>query len=651
MTFTRLSGPLFLAAAFAAISSTLDAATLPLIVTEQQRLSVSGLPAGTTADGFGRQLKVSGDTAVFLGSKGQGAMESLAIYIYIYQDGSWVFQHSIPYPDFSPTRPCFDLEGDTLAVGAPGFNEGPLSNVGRIHLFKRSNGVWAPAGFLRQQVARAGTFLGESFALQGNTVMALTRGDSGDAVDYRKKLHFFDLETQAEQVVLTDTVEPAFAPADAELPYRLALHGDYAVLGSPSQVGQGGRQGAGAVYTFKRRNGVWGESFPAAPAVPLIAHDYFGTSVAFDGETLVVGAVQGNILSGEGRAFVFSRSGDHWILQQVLTDDTPGTIDRPMRFGARLDIQGDTLLVGGPGASVNGRGSQAGAAFVFLRRDDHWYATRRLLPEGTDNENTAFGSALALHGEDSMLIASKEDDGSSTADPLEDNRGVILSLGLIRPQGMPLYLLDLADKDHDESLSGTEWNDFFPVTKKTAGIFAMLDVDASGSLDYLELDDALADPASPATYLRWMEYLQMAEDLQTDSIPSLDREEVRRMFPPGKAGMKRTDAFMNRAGSISSITVAEWIQSKGLPTPAQHAAAVAERARRASLAAELDVNDDNALSRLEFAALFPAGTASGKIDAAWHAATGTPKKLTPPDPITHADFIEAPVLPKVRVKK
>jgi hypothetical protein len=98
--------------------------------------------------------------------------------------------------------------------------------------------------------------------------------------------------------------------------------------------------------------------------------DYFGASVAIDGNTVVVGASKPfNHLTGE--AYVFVKTGGSWknmTQTAVLTaSDGAGGND----FGSAVAISGSTVVVGAPQASVNGNQAQ-GKAYVFVKPSTGW---------------------------------------------------------------------------------------------------------------------------------------------------------------------------------------------------------------------------------------------------------------------------------------
>ncbi|MFW6098034.1 MAG: FG-GAP repeat protein, partial [Chloroflexota bacterium] len=101
------------------------------------------------------------------------------------------------------------------------------------------------------------------------------------------------------------------------------------------------------------------------------AYDRFGSSVAIDGDTMVVGTTYYSLLSDATEpdaAYVFVRDGGAWAFQAKLTasDGTAGD-----RFGHSVAIKGDTILVGAYFADVDGNEEQ-GAAYVFTRSGDTW---------------------------------------------------------------------------------------------------------------------------------------------------------------------------------------------------------------------------------------------------------------------------------------
>jgi len=113
------------------------------------------------------------------------------------------------------------------------------------------------------------------------------------------------------------------------------------------------------------------------PLVDRLASDgtngnSFGRSVAIDGNYAVIGAY--GFLSGQGKAYVFVRTGNAWTEQAILTLPNGAAYDS---FGGSVALSGDYLLVGASDKDVNGNTDQ-GAAYLYQRSGVGWSFIRRI---------------------------------------------------------------------------------------------------------------------------------------------------------------------------------------------------------------------------------------------------------------------------------
>ncbi|MGH9162496.1 MAG: FG-GAP repeat protein [Vicinamibacteraceae bacterium] len=126
-----------------------------------------------------------------------------------------------------------------------------------------------------------------------------------------------------------------------------------------------GRIVQGATYVFSRSGNDWAQSakLVAGDAISP-AQDNFGSSVALDGERLVVGASNAHATGGHGRqgaAYVFTRTKSTWIeTAKLIASDR----DDQDWFGGSLGVDRGTLVVAAPLAGISGNSDQ-GAAYVF----------------------------------------------------------------------------------------------------------------------------------------------------------------------------------------------------------------------------------------------------------------------------------------------
>ena len=150
----------------------------------------------------------------------------------------------------------------------------------------------------------------------------------------------------------------------------------------------------GAVYVFqKNTNTDWPEVAKLTPtgAGPM---DMFGEAVAIAGPYIAVGAPSTS--SDTGAVYIFNGFGAVWTQTQVLTasDATPGHL-----FGRKLDMRGDTLVVGAPDNE---------ATYVFRLVAGTWVEEQKITrPAGLVGD--LFGTSVSLLG-DELVVGAPGDD-------------------------------------------------------------------------------------------------------------------------------------------------------------------------------------------------------------------------------------------------
>ena len=223
--------------------------------------------------------------------------------------------------------------------------------------------------------------------------------------------------------------------------FSLALSGDTLVVGAPAEdsnaTGVGGTQidnsaiESGAVYVFTRTGVIWTQQ-AYLKASNAETGDFFGSSLALSGDTLVVGTGQegsnatgvggnqaDNSAAGSGAAYVFTRTGGVWTQQAYLKASNTEAWDS---FGASLALSGDTLVVGAPAEDSNATGVggtqgdnsavESGAAYVFTRTGGVWTQQAYLKASNTETGDS-FGTSVALSG-DTLVVGAPAEDSNAT---------------------------------------------------------------------------------------------------------------------------------------------------------------------------------------------------------------------------------------------
>jgi len=191
--------------------------------------------------------------------------------------------------------------------------------------------------------------------------------------------------------------------------YSVALDGETALVGA-LRANVGGNSNQGAAYVFTRSGANWSQQWKLV-AADGAASDQFGISVALDGETALVGAVTANVGGdfNQGAAYVFRRSGASWSQEQKLVA-TDGAADD--WFGYSVALDGQTALVGAVTANVGGTANQ-GAAYVFRRSGTNWSQEQKLV--ATDGAaSDLFGYSVALDGNMALVGAYQANVGGNS---------------------------------------------------------------------------------------------------------------------------------------------------------------------------------------------------------------------------------------------
>jgi hypothetical protein len=149
----------------------------------------------------------------------------------------------------------------------------------------------------------------------------------------------------------------------------------------------------GAAYPITIDPLIWLEQ-PQLVANDGTSNNYFGSSVAVEGDTAIVGSII-------NAAYVFERAVGIWTQSQKLTAS-----DAPPQGGfAIVALDGDTAIIGSPGTG-------AGAAYVFVRAGGVWAEQAKLTASDVMLDDQ-FGWAVAIAGETAVVTARRHDVGGN----------------------------------------------------------------------------------------------------------------------------------------------------------------------------------------------------------------------------------------------
>ncbi|MCC6908011.1 MAG: hypothetical protein IT430_08740 [Phycisphaerales bacterium] len=294
------------------------------------------------------------------------------------------------------------IEGNRMVVGAQLDDHSGFVDAGAAYVYVRSGNNWVYEDKLIANSPHDGDRFGWSVDISGDLIVVGARDDS-------------EFGTQSGAVYVfrrnnSDWVQEArlFAgdPEEfAQFGSSVAIDGDGILVGAPKENLQ-----HGAAYVFRREGNAWSQEAKLGSEFGGEGGDQVGYAVALDGHVAMLGAPQvedpgqpGN----HGVVFVHRRVNGVWTFEQKLRSTDLLDFED---FGNAVDVQGDRALIGKWHDAANGANS--GSAYVFEYNGQAWVQTQKLLPFDGEAEQL-FGVDLGLDG-DNLVIGARGDNELGT---------------------------------------------------------------------------------------------------------------------------------------------------------------------------------------------------------------------------------------------
>lgn len=325
---------------------------------------------------FGSDVAVSSDEQhIFVGAPSDANGEHGAVFVYNNVQGAgWQLSSKLVAPD-GETLDLFggtvEVSGDNLAVAAYRTDDRGFDS-GSVYMFRHQpTGGWTQVDKLTIPDARGSDLFGNILTIQGDllvvsSVLADLNGNSSQGAVYTFARDPADGHWHYESRLAAPEGSPSDFYGSA-----LAISGDILAVGAYGRSVPGRDEfqpSQGSVYLYRRD-----ANHPSGwKLLQLLkgndgeAGDWFGRSVAFDGDILMVGAAP---FRGVGAAYAFRRGAngiaDNW--RQVHKFLYSGDTSRPY-FGDDVVISPHVVVI-----AARDDGDIAwkdGAAFIYNRNFD-----------------------------------------------------------------------------------------------------------------------------------------------------------------------------------------------------------------------------------------------------------------------------------------
>ena len=301
---------------------------------------------------FGCSVAIEGDTAIV------GAYEKKATYVFVKAETGWIHQAKLtPGTGGRDFGGSVAISGDTVIVGAKGDGDnGP--NSGAAYVFVKREAGWIQQEKLLADDGDLNNRFGCAVAIDGHTAIVGSYTDTISIPAEQKivtevgSAYVFtrsgDDWSQKQKLEVDDDDKEKYA----HFGYSVAIDGDTAIVGASQDDS---KKGSAYVFVYDGNKWIQEQKLIAGDGA---AKDEFGCSVAIDGNRAIVGI--STIERNAGAVYVFVRNGSDWTPQEENL--TAGDRSSPDRFGSSVAMDGDTAIVGAYLDDDKGWGS--GAAYI-----------------------------------------------------------------------------------------------------------------------------------------------------------------------------------------------------------------------------------------------------------------------------------------------
>lgn len=274
---------------------------------------------------------------------------------------------------------------------------------------------------LRQPNTGAGYAFGYSVAIHGNYAVVGAHGDT----ERTGSVHVYKRNANGEWLYHQKLEAFIGKHDDEHFGYSVAIHGDYifasALTDRLDEVKF--EKIAGSVMIYKKdANDQW-NGVQRIRSSDIAIGDYFGSSIAADGDFVVVGArfedqdaADANTITSAGAAYIFKVdvNGNWNEIQKIV----PSHRAHSNKIGHSLDISGDYIVLGSENKTdadnLNPLGGN-GSAFVFKKgAGDVWTEVQKLKPSNGKSSSHFGFDAVSISG-DYIAV------GAKNIDLLENN--------------------------------------------------------------------------------------------------------------------------------------------------------------------------------------------------------------------------------------
>jgi hypothetical protein len=332
---------------------------------------------------YGRSVAIDGNL-VAVGMGGDGA--DGAVYLYSRQGTSYIFEEKLVNPNATPKAEfgrSVAIQGEMVIVGARFAQADTTSEAGAVYVFRKNGDAWRYEDKIISPEPQTGDNFGRALAIQGNLLVVTARKNAAE----RGTAYIF--VNKGGDWVYQSTLTASDSADGDYFGQSVALQGNSLVIGARNTANPDGIR-AGGFYLFRQSGNEWNEVTKVTPPYGN-GEDQTGFAIAIAGNTIVVTARRADPsgVKDAGAAYVYTLKGDS---VRLVTTLTPSDSLKDDQFGQSVAFAGSVLAVGA-WKDDTGKGS----IYLFRQIGGQWVQTDKITAsDGMAGDE--FGYSMAALG-------------------------------------------------------------------------------------------------------------------------------------------------------------------------------------------------------------------------------------------------------------
>ena len=346
---------------------------------------------GVAAQYFGKVVALS-DEYIVVGVSDDDELGNNAGAAYVYRINDPLYERKLTAFDGEANDfygYAVAIQGKYLVVSAPGFDTASNVNVGAVYVYDLTDDTFVRV--ITPSIENSNGIFGNSLSISGDYLAVGAYQANGVAIRAGAVFVYrFSDETFESVFTASDGASDDF------FGHSIELDGNYLVVGSYFDDDSG--NDSGSVYLFKLDDPTYERKILASDGA---ASFKFGYAVQMREDRIVVGAPNHNLVgAGSGKVYFYSITDDTLEETLVPSDHAAGDY-----FGESLALDGDVLMVG---ASYNDTPiNNAGTAYIYHLGD---IIQEDILFVSDGGMQDQFGYALDIYGKYCVVSAPWDDD-------------------------------------------------------------------------------------------------------------------------------------------------------------------------------------------------------------------------------------------------